>query len=747
MSLLKISLINLNVTDGLVFKPQLIQHFGASVASGDFNGDGILDIAVGAPNYFGSSYVYIVIGNQNNFDSFNVTIPSLSTDALGAFISSAKDLNGDKIDDIIIGADGSETIYIIFGQTQFSSTFDLSTLNGSNGFVINRLQSTLSEQKRGISFFASPAGDINNDKLADIILGDVSGKAYVIFGQKQFPSTFNLANLNGTNGFSINSQTVEKNIFKMLVSSLGDINGDKIDDIIVSPINYPEVGRAYVIFGKDAKKDTFPSILNTTQLNDTNGFTIKSGAEEQAIFWSVSSAGDINGDNINDIVISSFFNSGIEKKSYVIFGKNYLANGQFSSVINLANLDGSNGFTITDGLSYSGFWSTLSLGDINGDKVSDLMIVASSPSINGYDSKISVIFGKNYLCDNFGLLLNISNLHASDGFTIEEPLFPCASEISFSVTSSDIDGDNLMDILIGAPCGVGVADQNSEAGALYAVFGKESDVQHKECSIITITAPGTYMGTKFNDKFIVNTTASVEIVTNLGYDVIEIIKMGNIRFSDFECGIDKVFYVGHCDDVCPDGRLIIPYPSTNKNECIVETPSQEHYVNFTKYHTAFFLCNSISSNITDVTLGADFISTLSTMTSYHVEPQYCIDTLVKMLTGEVNYNSDCTTTFANSFLPTVFSSKVASELCIPKPSVVPTFVDQLWNSLNTCIEMPDQFYAILSQWTHAPHCIKQLYDMWQSGTQKCNYEDFLPLEGQNLAKIIAGELCTCTKQM
>ena len=114
-----------------------------------------------------------------------------------------------------------------------------------------------------------------------------------------------------------------------------------------------------------------------------------------------------------------------------------------------------------------------------------------------------------------------------------------------------------------------------------------------------------------------------------------------------------------------------------------------------------------------------------------------------MLNGEINYNSDCTTIFANSFLPTVFSSKVASELCIPKPSVVPAFVDQLWSSLNTCIEMPNQFYTILSQWTYAPNCIKQLYDIWHAGAQACNYEDFLSLGGQNLAKTIAGEICAC----
>ncbi len=148
---------------------------------------------------------------------------------------------------MIIGANnatvnGLNTIgqaYVVFGTNTFSNTFDLNTLNGNNGFVLNGLQAT--------SMFGTPVnifGDFNNDGKDDIIAGAVhadpegithAGQAYIIFGASSFQTPFNVSALNGNNGFTI-SGSQEHGALGWAVGG-ADLNGDGRQDIIVSAVD------------------------------------------------------------------------------------------------------------------------------------------------------------------------------------------------------------------------------------------------------------------------------------------------------------------------------------------------------------------------------------------------------------------------------------------------------------------------------------------------------------------------------
>jgi len=82
-----------------------------------------------------------------------------------------------------------------------NSSFNLSDLNGKNGFVINGIAAN-----EGLGYRVSNAGDINNDGFDDLIIRGNS-KNYVVFGKTNLASvgTFNLLSLNGTNGFTVNN--------------------------------------------------------------------------------------------------------------------------------------------------------------------------------------------------------------------------------------------------------------------------------------------------------------------------------------------------------------------------------------------------------------------------------------------------------------------------------------------------------------------------------------------------------------
>lgn len=349
----RFNLANLNGSNGFVINSnQPLDYSGLAVSSaGDFNADGLDDLAVAAPagidTFLGK--VYLVYGRRTSFPpAFNPTdlqyengtVINHNNGLAGTTVSNAGDINGDRIDDLIIGAEQgliegspkSGETYILFGKDGgYPNGFSLSNLNGSNGFVIKGDGYSVSS--------VSGAGDINADGLEDILIGvsqsqgnnqPNAGKAYVVFGSKAgYPQEFNLFSLDGKNGFVINGVEPDE-LLGGSVKSAGDLNGDKIDDIIIGASGatangIKSAGKTYVIWGTNKG---FPASLNSSNLNGENGFFINGTAENELSGVAVSNAGDINKDNVNDILIGapgSLFDN-TAGKGYVVFGHSTFGN-------------------------------------------------------------------------------------------------------------------------------------------------------------------------------------------------------------------------------------------------------------------------------------------------------------------------------------------------------------------------------------------------------------------------------------
>lgn len=473
-------------------------NLGYSISNaGDINGDGINDIIIGAPlsdpnDQSNAGNSYIVFGSNNGFaniidistldgiNGFTVNGGGIG-DQSGRSVSAAGDINGDGIDDLIIGApfadsngDDSGAAYLIFGRRSFSSLPTINPSNlGDNGFIINGLN-----PQDQLGYRVSGAGDINQDGFDDVIIaappnayvyppvtGDQAGKVYVIFGSEKFnPSNpnFDLNSLNGNNGFVINGSRAD-DYLGVGLNRGGDFNGDGIDDLIIgSPFNDFNgfrSGQAYVIFGR---KESFSSSLYVSQLDGVNGVVIN-GQEGDQLGFSVSSAGDINHDGIGDIIVSAHDAdpNGIDAAgvAYVVFG----ARTQFSSQLDLSNLNGNNGFVINGiGELDKASWAVTGLGDVNGDGIDDLLVSASHADANGDNSGQGyVIFGG----DKFSSAINLAEIDDTKGFIINGK-----SEnhnLGYSASGvGDINGDGVSDILISAPF--------AGSGEVYVVFGKNS---------------------------------------------------------------------------------------------------------------------------------------------------------------------------------------------------------------------------------------------------------------------------------
>jgi hypothetical protein len=402
------------------------------------------------------------------------------SDNLGYSVSSAGDINGDGFADLIIGAPSSDSLfpyvpgtsYVVFGGTDVGTggSFDLSSLDGSNGFVINSIA-----PGNQLGYSVSRAGDINSDGIADLIIGapgtsflEGGNSTYVLFGNPNVGTggSIDLLSLDSSNGFAIRGYIIGG----YSASSAGDINGDGIDDLITGePLVYSSGGYSYVVFG--SADVAAGGSFNLSSLNGSNGFRINYYDLGDGTTHSVSGAGDINADGIDDLIIGvpshgGFFPQGDYSVSYVVFGgTNVGADGNFD----ISSLDGNNGFVINgiDANDNLG-WSVSSAGDINGDGIADLIIGApgnTTTYARNDSSKSYVVFGGTNIGE--GGSFDLSLLNGSNGFVINgiNPSDYSGSSVS---GAGDINGDGIADLIIGAP----YADPNgSNSGSTYIVFG------------------------------------------------------------------------------------------------------------------------------------------------------------------------------------------------------------------------------------------------------------------------------------
>ncbi|MEH2360530.1 beta strand repeat-containing protein [Nostoc sp.] len=267
-------------------------------------------------------------------------------------------------------------------------------------------------------------------------------------------SSFDLSDLNGSNGFAIKGFGGNSGY---RVSNAGDINNDGVDDLIIgAPYTNRKgnnfVGQSYVVFGGTNVGSS--GIFNLSDLNGTNGFAINGIAGSDYSGRSVSNAGDINNDGVDDLIIGAPFASGQVGKSSVVFGRtNVGSNG----TLNLCDLNGTNGFTIT-GIRQPDTigWSVSNAGDINNDGVDDLII-------GGYGKSYVVFGGTNV---GSGGTLKPSSLDGSNGFTITS----IGDFDSWSVSNAgDINNDGVDDLIIGSYRAS--PNRNENAGQSYVVFG------------------------------------------------------------------------------------------------------------------------------------------------------------------------------------------------------------------------------------------------------------------------------------
>jgi hypothetical protein len=456
-------------------------EFGYSVASGDLNGDGFDDLIVGARNfdkgtnsnlgavyvfYGGASFAGKDLSNGGTADaSF---YGSSAGDEFGCSVESG-DVNRDGFNDLIVGACKNDqnsdadsdagAAYIFYGSSALAGK-DLS--NGGTA------DATFYGAAAGDEFGNSIASvDVNGDGFDDLIVGAFqsdynseddsnAGAVYVYYGRADLKDQ-DLSDGDMEDATFYGSS--ENNHFGNSIAS-GDVNGDGFLDIIVGAF-FNDAGAAYVFYGgaSFAGKDLSDSSITA----DVSFY----GKKEGDYFGISVAAGDVNGDGETDLIVGAQYNDDSVNAAnagaaYVFYGGASFAGKDLSdsSITADATFYGKGGSDF--------FGSSISSGDVNGDGFADLIVGAdhNDDAANAANAGAAYVFygGASFA----GKDLSASGVTADASFYRKS----AADYMGVCVASSDLNGDGVADLIIGAHGNDDVSGAGTDAGAAYVILGK-----------------------------------------------------------------------------------------------------------------------------------------------------------------------------------------------------------------------------------------------------------------------------------
>ena len=280
----------------------------------DVDGDGVPDLLVGACNHdyngSGAGAVYIVSGAVTGTGSLAAAdaklVGSATLDCAGISVASARDMSGDGLDDVLVGASGhgnGGAAYLV--HSPVTGFWDLSSADAT----------LLGEPASYAGSSVSSAGDVDGDGNLDVLVGASAGN-------EGFPDGGVVTLVHGPVSGVIDLSVLDTRFIGESdsawaghsVAGVGDTNGDGFDDLVVGAYKHEvagdDLGAVYLLRGP----------LTGPRFLSSGSVTYLGESDWSYTGHSVAAAGDLDNDGYADFIVGAAYDDGTRGAAYLVYG-------------------------------------------------------------------------------------------------------------------------------------------------------------------------------------------------------------------------------------------------------------------------------------------------------------------------------------------------------------------------------------------------------------------------------------------